>query len=390
MIPLLVGLYLSQGLPFGFFTQALPVLMRQQGVDLGTIGLSNLLALPWALKFLWAPAIDRLPGPRRRVILPLQGATMLVLGALAFGAGLPLGVLAAAVFATNTLAATQDIATDALAVELLPPHRRGLANTIQVAGYRLGMVLGGGVMLIVFDRVGQLGTFGAAVAVLAVATVPLLLHTEPPRVVHPGQTPEPGAALLHVWAARPGAGAWLLVLLVYKLGDAFGTGMVKPFLVDRGYGLADVGWMLGVVGSTMGLLGAAVGGVAVTRLGRRRALLLFSALQIGTMGLYGVASVADPRWAWAALTTEHCISGMATVSLFTAMMDVCRPGHAGTDYTVQASVVVIAQGLGAALSGYFADRLGWPAFFGLSALLCAGAVWGVARHRAPAPFAWAS
>ena len=73
MIALLLGLYLSQGLPFGFFTQALPVLMRQQGVDLGTIGLANLLALPWALKFLWAPAIDRVPGPRKRVILPLQG-----------------------------------------------------------------------------------------------------------------------------------------------------------------------------------------------------------------------------------------------------------------------------------------------------------------------------
>lgn len=382
MIALLVGLYLSQGLPFGFFTQALPVLMRQQGVDLGTIGLANLLALPWALKFLWAPAIDRIPGPRKRVILPLQVAAMVVMALLALGSSLPLWVLAAAVFTTNTLAATQDIAADGLAVEVLPPEKRGLGNSIQVAGYRLGMILGGGVMLIVFDKVGQLGTFGAAVAALALATLPLVFFREPPRV--PGAAPAHRDALLHIWAARPGAGRWLLVLLIYKFGDAFGTGMVKPFLVDKGFGLDDVGWMLGVLGSAAGLTGAMIGGQAVSRIGRRRALLLFGFLQIMTM--VGYAWASSPWMVWLAVGTEHLISGMATVSLFTAMMDTCRPGHAGTDYTVQASVVVIAQGIGAATSGFVAAALGWPAFFLLSAALCAVAVGVVARHRAPAPF----
>lgn len=382
MIALLVGLYLSQGLPFGFFTQALPVLMRQQGVDLGTIGLANLLALPWALKFLWAPAIDRVPGPRKRVILPLQLAAMGVLALLALGSSLPLWLLAAAVFTTNTLAATQDIATDALAVEILPPEKRGLGNGIQVAGYRLGMILGGGVMLIVFDKVGQLGTFGAAVGALALATLPLLVFREPPRV--PDAAPAHRDALLHVWAARPGAGRWLLVLLIYKFGDAFGTGMVKPFLVDWGFGLEDVGWMLGVLGSAAGLTGAMIGGQVVSRIGRRRALLLFGFLQIMTM--VGYAWASSPWMVWLAVGSEHLISGMATVSLFTAMMDTCRSGHAGTDYTVQASVVVIAQGIGAATSGFVAAALGWPAFFLLSAALCAVAVVVVARHRAPAPF----
>jgi predicted MFS family arabinose efflux permease len=164
--------------------------------------------------------------------------------------------------------------------------------------------------------------------------------------------------------------------------------MVKPYLVDRGFTMEDVGWMLGVLGSGMGLCGALLGGHLVGRLGRRRALLLFGALQIMTMLVYAGSTWADPRLVWLAVGSEHLVSGMATVSLFTAMMDTCRPGHAGTDYTVQASVVVIAQGLGAAVSGWFAEALGWGPFFGLSAVLCVGAVLVVARHRAPRPFGW--
>ena len=159
---LLTSLYFAQGLPFGLFTQALPVMMRQQGYSLESIGLSNLLALPWVLKFLWAPWIDRISGPRRRVIVPLNVVAAGLLAALAVvspGAMVPLIVT---VFLCNLAAATQDIATDALAVESLPPAERGIGNGVQVAGYRLGMVLGGGALVQLFDAKGWMFTFFTA------------------------------------------------------------------------------------------------------------------------------------------------------------------------------------------------------------------------------------
>ena len=112
---LLTALYMAQGLPFGFFIQALPVLLRAEGLSLPAIGLTSLLSLPWALKFLWAPLIDR-EGARRRIILAMQGASAALMLAIAFiNPSSQMWLLLGAVLLTNLLAATQDIATDALA-----------------------------------------------------------------------------------------------------------------------------------------------------------------------------------------------------------------------------------------------------------------------------------
>ena len=143
---LLGTLYFAQGLPFGFFVQALPVLLRAAGVSLSAIGFSGLLVLPWALKFLWAPVIDRRWWPRlgrrRSWILAMQLAGTVVLAAIAVVPGADaLPALMTAMFVLNLIAATQDIATDGLAVELLPPGERGFANGLQVAGYRVGGAL---------------------------------------------------------------------------------------------------------------------------------------------------------------------------------------------------------------------------------------------------------
>ena len=148
----MASLYFAQGLPFGFFTQALPVILREQGVSLKAIGFTAILALPWALKFLWAPFVDRYGserfGRRRSWILPLQALGVLLLLVLAhFPPEHGLGALLVAVALTNLVAATQDVATDGLAVDLLEPAERGYGNGVQVAGYRAGMIVGGGLIL---------------------------------------------------------------------------------------------------------------------------------------------------------------------------------------------------------------------------------------------------
>ncbi|WP_445938864.1 hypothetical protein [Pseudomonas sp.] len=154
---LLASLYCAQGLPSGLMAHSLPVLLRQHGVDLALIGLLKLLALPWLLKVLWAPWVDRLASPRlghhRGWILPLQLGVITVIATLALMSPERLFdshflLLIGLLLLVNLAASTQDIATDGLAVRLLPERWRGLGNSLQVGGYKVGM-LAPGVRLVV-------------------------------------------------------------------------------------------------------------------------------------------------------------------------------------------------------------------------------------------------
>lgn len=383
---LIGSLYLAQGLPFGFFTQALPVLLRDQGLSLPLLGLANLLALPWALKFAWAPLIDRVEsarGRRRAVIVPLQLLSAVVLGGLAL-AGSPeaMWLLCVAVLLVNLFAATQDIATDALAVEILGPSERGIGNGLQVGAYRGGMILGGGAMLLVFDHAGWAAAFlGLAACVLA-TTVPIAGHRE--QAVARSAVKHTTAAAVRESLTRPGMWPWIAVLMTYKVGEHFATGMLRPLLRDEKQSFGDIALMLGFAGFTAALIGALLGGAWTTRLGRRRAMLAFGALQSLAIASFAGAALAPSTPMFYAVTlAEHFTSAMATAALFTAMMDFSRPTSAGTDYTVQASLVVVATGLAAALSGVSAHALGYAGHFVLAAGISVLALVLVARIEWP-------
>jgi RhtX/FptX family siderophore transporter len=360
---LLGSLYFSQGLPFGFFTQALPLLMRARGYSLESIGLSSLLAAPWALKFVWSPLVDRW-GTRKAWILPLQLLTALTLVVTSWSER-DFRLVLGSVLVTNLLCATQDIATDGLAVDMLSERERGLANGVQVAGYRVGMIVGGGVLLILHEELRWTSTFLVMAAIVVLASVPIGVARSPPREIEHGRRPP--MHFFHFFR-RPGVGRILAVVLTYKIAEAFAAGMLRPFLADCGMSLEDVGWMLGTVGFVAGLLGAMTGGALVNRLGRRRALIVFGLFQTASVGLYAVAALRVPGKALltALAAVEHFASGAATAALFTATMDWSRKETSATDYTVQASAIVLANGLAATVSGFSAARLGYAGHFALA------------------------
>lgn len=387
---LLSTLYLSQGLPYGFFVTAIPVLLRQEGSSLTMVSLSSALMLPWGLKLLLAPFVDKhrgsALGARRGWILPLQLATVAcvlavaVLGELAGRGGQALLVaLAAATLLTAVLAATQDCATDGLAVELLSDRERGLGNGVQVAAYRMGMIVGGAGLLWVFDQLGWLPTFVAMGALLLLATVPIALWREPG--VSAAAAPAALAILLRFFR-RPRVWPWLLLLVLYKIGDAYGSPMVKPLLVDRGWSLGDIGVLAGGLGSAAALLGALLGGWLAGRAGRRAALLGSGLIHAALMAAYALPLLAETPSTpgstgllSALVVLEHLTGSMATVALFTVMMDASDERTGATDYTVQASVIVWASFLGAAPSGFVTEQVGYVAHFVMAGTVCAvGAV----------------
>ncbi|HEX2685279.1 MAG TPA: MFS transporter [Kofleriaceae bacterium] len=399
---LLGSLYFAQGLPFGFFVQAIPVILRSQGYSLEAIGLTSLLAAPWALKFLWAPIVDRRWWPRigrrRSWILAMQLAGVVVLTALAATpAADSIAALMAAMIVLNLIAATQDIATDGMAVDILPPSERGFANGLQVAGYRIGMIIGGGVLLGLHDHLGNRGTFAVMAGLTVLSSVPVLGVREAAPTLSAAVTSQ-----LPHFLHRPGAWRLVALVFIYKFGEAFASGMLRPFLVDAHLSPAEIGWMVGTIGSAAGMAGALAGGAAITRFGRRRTLIAFGLGQVASVAGYAYLALGMPSKTQLSLgcAFEHFASGTATAALFTCMMDWSRPETGGTDYTVQASAVVIAQGIAPAISGFSAETLGYAGHFTLGAALCLAAVavvvalfprpaseWNVASAhvRTPAP-----
>lgn len=385
LLGLLAALYFAQGLPAGLLAKALPPLLREQGVSLSAIGLTSLLALPWALKFLWAPFIDR-RGTRRQWLLALNTITlglMLLLAGQDISAWIrnTLPLFLAVLFLLNVVAATQDIATDGLAVSRLHPYLRGYGNSIQVIGYKVGMIVSGGLLLWLVARYSWQLSYGLMALLLLPVLLPVYFMKDEPVSAVQAATHESWRgvrgyfALFRGFVVRPGLGWWLVAVATFKAGDALASRMIGPLLSDAGLSLADIGMLTGIVGSAAGLAGALAGGWLLLRLGHGNALLLFGVLQAA--GLAGYLLVADgnaaPVTLYAVVCCEQFADGLSTVALFTLMMDACRGHSPGTDYTLQASLQVTVAGVAALLGGVVADRAGYAAVFaaGSALTLCA-------------------
>ena len=398
-------LYFAQGLPAGLLGKSLPALARDAGLSPEWIGLLALPALPWALKFIWAPWVDRWgsgrPNHRKRWILVCLTGVMSVLTAAAmlpqawlFGAGF--AVLIVMLFLLNLFSATQDIATDGLAARLLTPRLRGLGNSVQVSGYKVGMILGSGALLILVGWLGWQATLFTVIAMLLLVALTAWRFDEPLEPVRPRKpvTLRWWLRQLALFWRRPGLVVWLVILLGYKVGDGFGTRMIKPFLVDSHWTLAEIG-TLDLVASLVGLAGAGLAGLIMMRLSRRVALFGFAGLQaLSFIGWWWVASWgADTPpaevWIWAVALFEQLADGLSTVALFVVMMDYCRAGHEGSDYTVQASVQLFAVGAFTLASGFSVAWLGYASHFLLAAALSAAVIGLAAFWTPPTQPEWA-
>jgi MFS family permease len=371
-ITLLIALYMAQGLPFGFFTLALPVLLREAGYSLTQISLFSVVSIPWLLKFLWAPFLDH-TGSRRAWLLGFQLAS--IVGALLLTQADPadgLIVLIIAAFAFNVLAASQDVITDGLAVRMLDSKERGLANAIQVGAYRLGMILGGGLLLSLFARTNWQVTFLCMAGLLSVTVLPAFFFKDTTDASEGSKYS--AAELLFGWFRRlmqPGILRFALIIFLYRFGDQMVVTLHGPFLIDQGMDKEGIALMKGTVGSATSLFGALLGGWLAYSAGRRTALFVSGIAQAASYTLYIAAALGmgGISLLWVATIFEGVIGTMATVALFTLMMDASDPEHAGTDYTLFASLVVVMNPIGNISGAAIADAVGYARAFTLGSLL---------------------
>lgn len=369
------ALYFAQGLPFGVQATALPLLLRERGASLQAVGFAGLLVLPWLGKALWAPLVDRYGwahfGRRKSWIVPTQLA--LAACALATAFADQVTTLSALVLAMNFFAATQDIAVDALAVAWLQPGQLGPGNALQVIGYKLGMLTGGGLLVYASRWMGWQGLF-ATVAALMVVVACWAATLDEPADSTPLPTREIGVRLRDA-LRQPGTRAMLLVMLTYKTGESMADAMWKPMLLDRGVAAADIGLWAGTWGMICSLIGTSYAGLLARTTPLPRLLLYTATLRaLGLLAEWWAAAV--PGLGDAALIAitclEHLAGGTITTVVFALMMRHTDREIGATHYTLLASVEVLGKAPLGALSGMITETIGYPSLFALAVLLSLG------------------
>ncbi|EPX78333.1 hypothetical protein [Salipiger mucosus] len=368
------GVYVAQSVIGGVTWTGLPGVLRAQGLPLDRIGLISLLVLPWALKFLWAPAVERYRLPARGRdrsgrIVALGAlaviAVLLVTGLIGPAPVLPvLALLMVAAFAT----ATVDIACDGFAVAALAGTRYGWGNAAQVGGAYLGSAIGGGVFLIVVDRAGWLSGTSAMAAVIAALCLPFLLLAWRGRPAERSHQPSLRAAL-----ARPEVRRGLGIAALYVISQKTAMGLFGPFFIDAGYDLAQLGLLSGAGSLTLGLAGALGGGGFVRRFGSRRVLVGAVIAQAAILGL--VALSAGPGLlpvagiAPLAMVTSTAVMAFGFVALYGQFMAWSDPRQGGVDFTLFQCMDAALSMLAGVAAGVVAEHFGYGTVFTIACML---------------------
>lgn len=397
---LLACLYFVQGLPYGFQVTALPVYLREEGVSLVNIGLAGALSLPWVLKVVWGPAVDRFGsrsfGRRRSWIVPLQAALMLTcLVASTVDPSRGLIILLSLVLAMNLFASTMDVAVDGLAVDVLKPEELGYGNILQVVGYKLGILMGGGLLVAASPYLGWSGIFLAMSGLVALGLMISLLVPEPEsRDSEPDRSPadrhstRPSMAtvIARLWRAvqRPGALLLLLFIGSYKLGETLADAMLKPFLYDAGYTASQIGFWVGSFGFSFSLAGSLMGGLLASRIGVFKAVVITTCLRAVAVGGEWWLSLVEPTLPRmvAVVTAEQFLGGAVTTAMFAFMMSRVDRTIGATHFTFLATVEVAGKLAAGAISGVVAQSLGYSSLFALATALAVaflGLLWPVGR-----------
>lgn len=357
----IVILSVASGFPFGLFNDLIPVYLRSTGTSLSEIGLLSTLALPWALKFLWAPAVDRL-GTRRRWIAGTQIGLAVTLALIATGgasAGPGFFVLLLTFVA---LSATQDIAVDGYTIEIMDRSELGPANGTRVMGYRIGMIVAGGVLVAASGRLGWTAVFLAGAAFYALTAMLTGAMPEAKREHDPHESwIEPLRELL----SRPEIVVAALFVLTFKLGDLALTPMVKPFWVDSGYTVQQIGWVQTTLGVGASIVGALLGGEVIRRLGAFKALWVLGLVQALSNLTYWAAAVAGATvpLMYSAAIVEQFTAGLGTAAFLTFLMTLSSRKYAATQFALLTALYRVGGIAAGAVSGILAQRMGYASYF---------------------------
>ncbi len=364
----IAALAFASGFPFGLINETVPIYLRTHGVSRVEIGQLSRLSLPWSLKWLWAPLIDR-HGTRRQWI----AGCLAGLAALTFALGtvqtdqLRIGlwiILALIVL----LSATQDVAIDAYTIQSTTTRELGVANSVRITLYRIAMLTAGGLLVWLAGRIGWSESFYVGAAVLAVLAVCAVLLPAVDRMaekVHSLWDP------LRELLSRRGIATVIVFALLFKLDIAALEPMMRPFWVDRGLSLEAIGAVVASGRLIATIAGAAAGGVFTTRYGIFTALWVLGLIQAFSALVYwataSFASTNSP--VILAAYFESFAAGLGTSAYLAFLMSICEKRYAATQFAVLSALLAVTRWIAGEFSGGLAEWLGYGNYFLLTFFL---------------------
>ena len=358
----------ASGFPFGLVNEAIPIYLRTTGASLVDIGHLAKLSLPWSLKWMWAPLVDRHGTRRQWIVSCLAGlaALTLAVGTLdvtrlgpAFWVVLVLVVV---------LSATQDVAIDAYTIQSTTTRELGVANSVRITLYRVAMLSAGGLLVWLAGRIGWSASFQAGAALLAVLTVCALFLPPVDRgSVRTTSFWEPIRELL----TRPGIGVVIAFALIFKLDIAALEPMMRPFWVDQGLTLEEIGAVVTSGRLIATITGAAAGGVFTTRYGIFTGLWVLGVIQaLSGLVYWGTAATGSAKTPIiGAAYFESFAAGLGTSAYLAFLMSVCNKRYAATQFAVLSALLALTRWIAGDLSGELAERLGYASYFLLTFFL---------------------
>jgi MFS transporter, PAT family, beta-lactamase induction signal transducer AmpG len=382
----------SAGLPLALSAETLRVWMADRGVDLGTIGLLSLAGLPYTVKFLWAPIVDALDipflsrrlGRRRGWLIASQ---LCLMGAIIFlGTRDPLtapALVGMGALFVALASATQDIVIDAWRVESLAADEQAAGMASYVAAYRVGMlVAGAGIIALTawleahgLDKPGAWRfAYAVGASLVAIGITATVLAPEPrsnraptlPATDAVTRVRDAANGAFAEFLGRDGASATLAFVVLFKLCDALAGAMTAPFVLSLGYDKATYAAIVKGVGLGALLLGGFAGGAVARSLPLARALWLGGLLQMISnlafvwLGMQpcgiGVLTIA--------IVFENFTGAIGTVVFVAYLSALCRDRrHTATQYALLTALASTGRTLFASSTGFFAQAMGWTAFF---------------------------
>lgn len=380
----------SSGLPLALTGSTLQAWLTVSGADIMTIAWFSWIGIPYLLKFLWSPLMDRFVPPflgRRR------GWMLLTQLALVAGiAGMAISPPTAKLWLLGCLAlwvafasASQDIVIDAYRTDLLYAPERGMGAAVSVFGYRVAMLASGGLALILADRIGWRATFFVMAALMAVGLVTSLVAPEPAvRVTPPRSLREAVVEPLKDLLSRPGALQLLALIVLYKFGDALAGTLTTAFLIRGiGFSLTDVGTINKVLGLASLLAGGLLGGMLLVRMSLTRALFLFGVLQAASNLSFAILAWAGKSYPLLvfAVGFENLASGMGTAAFVAFAMALCNHSFSATQYALLSALAALGRILFGPVTGGVVEAVGWANFFVLTFVAALPGLWLVWHMR---------
>ena len=379
VFPLLV-LGFASGLPLALTSGTLQAWATVEKVSLEQIGFLTLVGSAYTLKFLWAPFLDRFAFPflgrRRGWMFVSQIVLALLIAAMGlFSPGSHLGIIAALAVLVAFMSATQDIAFDAYSTDVLRSEERAAGAALKVLGYRLAMIVSGGLALVIADHwLGWHNTYVLMGAFMGLCAFATLIAPEPEvRSVAPRTLKEAVIEPLREFFLRPEAITILLLIVLYKLGDAFAGALSTTFLIrGAGFSVSQVGSVNKIFGLAATIIGALIGGSLMAKLGLYRSLMLFGVMQaVSNFGYWLLAVSPTSLWLMTTVVAvENLCGGLGTAAFVALLMALCKQQFSATQFALLSALSAVGRTyLAGPITPLLVNSYGWHAFFLLTVLI---------------------